>query len=156
MPDGLRGLKVTVREGDATPAFVRRKGAIAVRAEDLRHVAGLLAAPAWLLHKRGLTPTKFILFEKKHIMAVPPGENGWLKCLSQLMNRRPSTVEDQEEDPATDKLQKTLEKLDWVAKARVRLRDDGDVLTGEAFIEPRGDHDLLNRMARRPGTCPHR
>jgi divalent metal cation (Fe/Co/Zn/Cd) transporter len=67
--------------------------------------------------------------------------------VSQLMNRRPSTVEDQEEDPAIDKLQKALEKLNWVAKARVRLREDGDVLTGEAFIEPRDDRDLLNRMA---------
>jgi divalent metal cation (Fe/Co/Zn/Cd) transporter len=67
--------------------------------------------------------------------------------VSQLMNRRPSTVEEQEEDPAIDKLQKALEKLDWVAKARVRLREDGDVLTGEAFIEPRDDRDLLNRMA---------
>ena len=67
--------------------------------------------------------------------------------VSQLMNRRPSTVEEQEEDPAIDKLQKALEQLDWVAKARVRLREDGDVLTGEAFIEPRDERDLLNRMA---------
>ncbi|MFL6449897.1 MAG: cation transporter [Bryobacteraceae bacterium] len=67
--------------------------------------------------------------------------------VSQLMNRRPSTVEDQDEDPAIDRLQKALEGLDWVAKARVRLREDGDVLTGEAFIEPRDDRDLLGRMA---------
>lgn len=67
--------------------------------------------------------------------------------VSQLMNRRPSTVEEQEEDPAIDKLQKALERLEWVAKARVRLREDGDVLTGEAFIEPRDDRNLLDRMA---------
>src|SRR4051812_23493865 len=67
--------------------------------------------------------------------------------ISQLMNRRPSTIEDQEKDPAIDRLQTALEQLDWVAKARVRLREDGDVLTGEAFIEPRDGHDLLERMA---------
>ena len=67
--------------------------------------------------------------------------------VSQLMNRRPSTVEDQDEDPAIDRLQEALEQLDWVAKARVRLREDGDVLTGEAFIQPREDRDLLERMA---------
>lgn len=67
--------------------------------------------------------------------------------VSQLMNRRPSNIEDQEEDPAIDRLQKALEQLDWVAKARVRLREDGDVVTGEAFIEPRDDRDLLERMA---------
>ena len=67
--------------------------------------------------------------------------------VSQLMNRRPSTVEDQDEDPAIDRLQQALERLDWVAKARVRLREDGDILTGEAFIQPRDDRDLLERMA---------
>jgi divalent metal cation (Fe/Co/Zn/Cd) transporter len=67
--------------------------------------------------------------------------------VSQLMNRRPSTVEEQEEDPAIDRLQEALERLDWVAKARVRLREDGDILTGEAFIQPRDDRDLLDRLA---------
>ena len=66
---------------------------------------------------------------------------------SQLMNRRPSSVEDQEEDPAIDELQKALENLSWVEKARVRLREDGDVLTGESFIQPRDGGDLLDRMA---------
>jgi len=63
------------------------------------------------------------------------------------MNRRPSSVEDQEEDPAIDELQNALENLSWVEKARVRLREDGDVLTGEAFIQPRDGGDLLDRMA---------
>ena len=30
--------------------------------------------------------------------------------------------------------------------ARVRLREDGDVLTGEAFIVPKDETDLLNRL----------
>jgi hypothetical protein len=63
------------------------------------------------------------------------------------MNRRPSSVEDQEEDPAIDELQKALENRSWVEKARVRLREDGDVLTGESFIQPRDGGDLLDRMA---------
>jgi hypothetical protein len=50
-----------------------------VRAEDIGHMSGPVAAPAWLLHKRGLTRASFVLFEKKHVIAVPPGENGWLK-----------------------------------------------------------------------------
>jgi hypothetical protein len=36
---------MTVRESEATVAFVRRKGEIVVRAEDIGHVTGLLAAP---------------------------------------------------------------------------------------------------------------
>jgi len=92
VPDGLRGLKVSVREGDATAAYVRRKGAIAVRTEDIRHMPGLLAAPAWLLEQQRLTPTRFILFEEKHVMAVPPGENGWLKCLQEYLEQQKPKV----------------------------------------------------------------
>jgi hypothetical protein len=33
-----------------------------------------------------------------------------------------------------------------VADARVRLREDGDVLTGEVFVAPRDDRDLLRRL----------
>ncbi len=392
VPESLRGIEAGVREGDVAAAYLRKAGAVPVRREDLFKPVEPVAAPAWLLEQRGYTRTKFVLFQKKHVMAVAPGENGWLKLLgdylekqksslpnlirargsavnaigatyelpaekkqtlrrakrlewtflaflfsiivvmalvmgssqtmkamwiedtlsvvpscsfligiyfrskepdetfpygyrravlvgfmcgavtllgfglyifgdsivklikaehpivqtihlfgrqiwlgwlmiaaliysvippmilgrmklplaaelndktlhvsaelnkgdwlsgiagvvgimgiafgfwwadaaaagfisveiikdgyvnlrnslSQLMNRRPSTIEDQEEDPAIDRLQKALEQLPWVAKARVRLREDGDVLTGEAFIEPRDDRELLERMA---------
>lgn len=88
VPDALRGLKVSVQEGDATAAYLRRKGAIAVRTEDIGHVTGLIAAPAWFLDKRGLTRTKFILVEKKHVIAAPPGENGWLKRLQEYLEQQ--------------------------------------------------------------------
>jgi hypothetical protein len=45
-----------------------------------------------------------------------------------------------------DKVQQELERLDLVEKARVRLREDGDVLTGEAFVMPRGETHLLDRL----------
>jgi hypothetical protein len=44
-------------------------------------------------------------------------------------------------------VQKAVECLDWVARARVRLREHGDILTGEVFIQPQEDRDLLARMA---------
>jgi len=66
--------------------------------------------------------------------------------VAQLMNRRPSDVEGKEDDPVPDKVQHELERLDWVQQARVRLREDGDVLTGEAFVVPKDESDLLNRL----------
>jgi cation diffusion facilitator family transporter len=66
--------------------------------------------------------------------------------VAQLMNKRPSDVESKENDPTPDKVQHELERLDWVARARVRLREDGDVLTGEAFVVPRDENDLLARL----------
>jgi cation diffusion facilitator family transporter len=67
-------------------------------------------------------------------------------CVAQLMNKRPSDVESKENDPVPDKVQQELERLDWVEKARVRLREDGDVLTGEAFVVPRDETNLLDRL----------
>jgi len=66
--------------------------------------------------------------------------------ISQLMNRRPTDVEGAHDDPTPDKVRRALEGLDWVAQARVRLREDGDVLTGEAFVVPRDQDDLLGRL----------
>src|SRR5215211_1757855 len=57
--------------------------------------------------------------------------------VAQLMNKRPTDVEGKEDDSVPDKVQHQLEKLDWVEQAWVRLREDGDVLTGEAFVVPR-------------------
>src|SRR5689334_23202088 len=65
--------------------------------------------------------------------------------LAQLMNKRPSDV-DGKPDETPDKVQHELERLDWVQTARVRLREDGDVLTGEAFIVPKNETDILNRL----------
>lgn len=66
--------------------------------------------------------------------------------VAQLMNKRPSDVESKEKDPVPDKVQWELERLDWVEKARVRLREDGDVLTGEAFVVPRDEQNLLEKL----------
>jgi cation diffusion facilitator family transporter len=65
--------------------------------------------------------------------------------VAQLLNKRPSDVEGKP-DSTPDKVQHELERLDWVQQARVRLREDGDVLTGEAFIVPADEADLLNRL----------
>jgi hypothetical protein len=59
------------------------------------------------------------------------------------MNKRPFDLETKEHDPVVDKLQEALRKLDWVSDARVRLRKEGDILTGEAFVQTRDQRDLL-------------
>lgn len=65
--------------------------------------------------------------------------------VEQLMNKRPSDI-DGKPDAMPGTVQQELERLDWVRQARVRLREDGDSLTGEAFIVPRDEMDLLNRL----------
>jgi hypothetical protein len=64
------------------------------------------------------------------------------------MNKRPTQVDTNEKDPVLDAVEDALKRLDWVRDVRVRLREDGDVLTGEAFIVPCDEADLLSRVAR--------
>jgi cation diffusion facilitator family transporter len=76
-------------------------------------------------------------------------KDGW-GCLhnsvGQLMNKRPTDVADKKKDPVVDKVCAALEGLGWVLRARVRLREDGDVLRGEAFVVPRDEDGLLNKL----------
>jgi hypothetical protein len=51
-----------------------------------------VAAPDWRLRQLGLTLTKFELDRKKHVMAVPPGENGWLKRVQEFVDSRQGEV----------------------------------------------------------------
>jgi cation diffusion facilitator family transporter len=80
------------------------------------------------------------------IEIIRDGVGDLRNSVAQLMNKRPSDVESKEADRTPDKVQEELERLDWVERARVRLREDGDVLTGEVFIVPREENDLLARL----------
>ena len=75
--------------------------------------------------------------------------DGWANLrnsVAQLMNKRPSDIDTKSEDPAIDRVQKAIEALEWVEKARVRLREDGDVLTGEVFLQPHDQSELLAHL----------
>jgi polar amino acid transport system substrate-binding protein len=89
----LNGAKVAVRSGEATAARLAEKHAIPVRMADISQVAGPLAAPAWRLEQMGFIATQFHLSGKKHVMAVPPGENGWLKRLGDFLQQQKPNVQ---------------------------------------------------------------
>ena len=79
-PGSLEGQKVAVKAGEEAGAYLHKKGAAVVRVTTLApHTAA--AAPDWRLPQLGLVATRFELVKKEHVMAVPPGENGWLRRL---------------------------------------------------------------------------
>src|SRR4051794_13069644 len=63
--------------------------------------------------------------------------------VAQLMNKRPSTVDEKEKDPVLDHVEEAVKQLDFVRDVRVRLREDSDVLTGEIFFVPRDHSQIL-------------
>jgi cation diffusion facilitator family transporter len=106
----------------------------------LAGVAGLLGI-AYGLWWADSAAAAFISFE-----IVKDGYANLRNSVAQLMNKRPTDVESKENDPVVDEVQRALERLDWVREARVRLREDGDTLTGEAFVVPRDERDLMGRL----------
>lgn len=62
-----------------------------------------------------------------------------------LMDRSPTHVDSDKALDVPDRLCASLKALDWVRDADVRLREEGHVFSGEAFIVPRDDHGLLDR-----------
>jgi cation diffusion facilitator family transporter len=77
---------------------------------------------------------------------VKDGYASLKNSIQQLMNMRPTDVENKEKDPIFDQVQKEIESLEWVKDARVRLREEGDVIAGEAFVVPSDEKDLMEKL----------
>jgi cation diffusion facilitator family transporter len=77
---------------------------------------------------------------------VKDGYGALKNSVQQLMNMRPTDVENKEKDPIFDKVQAEIENLEWVKDARIRLREDGDVIAGEAFVVPTDEQNLLEKL----------
>jgi cation diffusion facilitator family transporter len=77
--------------------------------------------------------------------------------VTDLMDKRPTTVDDSAVDPLTTRVEHEMQALSWVREARARLREHGHVYFGEVFVVPRDRtahlveriqeaHDRLQRL----------
>jgi divalent metal cation (Fe/Co/Zn/Cd) transporter len=66
-----------------------------------------------------------------------------------LMDRRPTTYDHSEPLPLVDDVGDRLRALPWVAGAEVRLREEGHVLVGEAYVVPAGTPADLPQLVER-------
>ncbi len=66
-----------------------------------------------------------------------------------LVDRRPERTDESGRERLPDRVRDLLRGLDWVADAAVRMREEGHVFMGEAFVVPRpGAGDLARRLGR--------
>lgn len=63
-----------------------------------------------------------------------------------LLDRRPISIETGKASGIEEQLEEELERLHWVKRAGVRLREEGHVLCGEAFVVPHSDHGLSRHL----------
>jgi len=66
--------------------------------------------------------------------------------VADLMDSRPTTVDDSAADPLPARIETELEKLRWVRAAAARLREEGHVFNGEVFVVPTSDDALTEKL----------
>ena len=65
-----------------------------------------------------------------------------------LMDEQPKkTTNSKEHDPLPGQIARYFESFDWVEKADVRMREEGHVFFGEAFIVPKTTDNLVSKIA---------
>lgn len=64
-----------------------------------------------------------------------------------LMNQIPKTISQHDPDPLLDKIKDYLSKQDWIQDFNFRLREEGHVCFGEAFVIPKDHENLAERIA---------
>jgi cation diffusion facilitator family transporter len=69
-------------------------------------------------------------------------------ALGDLMDKEPTVVDHSQADPLPKRIENHLRALPWVRDAEVRLREEGHVFIGEAFVVPVDGEDLLGRLDR--------
>jgi cation diffusion facilitator family transporter len=73
---------------------------------------------------------------------------GTLKtAVSDLIDRRPQKADNSGPEEVPAELERFLLDLDWIEDVKVRLRDEGHIFIGEAFVVPRADTpDLVAKL----------
>ena len=74
------------------------------------------------------------------------GAQNLRRAVADLMDETPTTVDRDATDPVRDELLSMLKGLDWVEGAEVRLREEGQVYFGEAFVVPSGTSNLTQNI----------
>ena len=74
------------------------------------------------------------------------------EAVGDLLDRRPHFTTKPKPEHMEEKLEDLLRSMDWVNEAEVRLREEGHVFSGEAFVVPRDDRDLTERLRKATET----
>lgn len=68
------------------------------------------------------------------------------EAVGDLLDRRPRFTAKAKPEGLVEELEAKLCALDWVVSAAVRLREEGHIFSGEAFVVPRSNENLAERL----------
>jgi cation diffusion facilitator family transporter len=100
-------------------------------------ILGIAAGIWWL----DAAAAAFISFE-----IIRSGLSEVRSALGDLMDRRPQQLIRDELDPLPEELTRFFKSLPWVGDAVVRVREEGRQFTGEVFVVPSDEADLLDHI----------
>ena len=80
------------------------------------------------------------------INIIRDGIRNLREVLADLMDETPTKLGGVETEDLPQRIASEAEKLDWVEKASVRLREQGHVLNGEVFVVPKGDEVRVSKI----------
>jgi divalent metal cation (Fe/Co/Zn/Cd) transporter len=60
-----------------------------------------------------------------------------------LMNQVPKTVDNSTDDPLLKQIKDVLNHEGWIKESKIRLREEGHIYFGEAFVVPKSEKNLL-------------
>lgn len=65
--------------------------------------------------------------------------------VSDLLDHIPTSISHEGRSEIVQRVRGSLKELDWVRDADVRLREEGDLVVGEAYVVPINDENLIGR-----------
>jgi cation diffusion facilitator family transporter len=75
------------------------------------------------------------------------------EVVTNLMDEVPKLVDSSEVDPLPDRVQEYLKQLPWIEDAQVRMREQGHVYFGEAFVVASEEENLAERLYHATQEC---
>ncbi|WP_311063628.1 cation transporter [Halomonas sp. DWK9] len=92
------------------------------------------------------------------MIAIDVTKDGFInlkEAVGDLLDRRPRFTAETKPEHLAETLEIALKQYEWVADAAVRLREEGHVFSGEAFITPRHTHQLTEHLAAAEALLNH-
>jgi polar amino acid transport system substrate-binding protein len=84
-PHDIKNKKIGVRKGSSIGKYVKKKEGIPQYTDSLAHHP-YIAAYNWEIKELGFTKTNIKLYEEKHVIAVPQGENRFLMEVEKFLD----------------------------------------------------------------------
>lgn len=86
---------------------------------------------------------------------IHDGYTNLKQAVFDLMDQVPKTVNDQEADPLLKEVRQKLAEQEWIKEFSFRLREEGHVYVGEAFVVPVHEERLMQQIEKTAEAIKH-